>query len=335
MKDFWLSCGFDLLDRGDGGGLVVTDEFLKVYLARPELTPPADACDAERKLHAALLADPRRPVGKAEIAAIADPDAGENWDFVIAFRDRLLEHPTLEAAYLSLIRSGADKTPPIFMNQLVHVILRNALDGCEDAFRLRAAELFFRPQRLTLHEGALLSADEERIAGSNPAPVSPLVSMLGLEASAEVDILTEQNAVSYFGRSDQFDMALDLSANRRGQAALGEVIAIWVKHLLGVTVEIEPFVEVKNANFTWYVGLDAEGTKIGDRLWNGNAMEEEERERVVALYRLRFTGADADANEIGEEPVYLILAMNKDRVLRMKPQNLAVGLPLRHMEAAS
>jgi hypothetical protein len=64
-------------------------------------------------------------------------------------------------------------------------------------------------------------------------------------------------------------------------------------------------------------------------------MEEEERERVVALYRLRFTGADADANEIGEEPVYLILAMNKDRVLRMKPQNLAVGLPLRHMEAAS
>jgi hypothetical protein len=335
MKDFWLSCGFDLLDRGDGGGLVVTDEFLKVYLARPELTPPADACDAERKLHAALLADPRRPVGMTEIAAIADPDARENWGFVIAFRDRLLEHPTLEAAYLSLIREGAGNTPPIFMNQLVHVILRNALDGCEDAFRLRAAELFFRPQRLTLHEGTLLSADEERIAGSNPAPVSPLVSMLGLEASAEIDVLTEQNAPGYFGRSDQFDMALDLTANRRGQAALGEVIAIWVKHLLGVTVEVEPFVEVKNANFTWYVGLDAEGTKIGDRLWNGNPMEEEERERVVALYRLRFTGADADANEIGEEPVYLILAMNKDRVLRMKPQNLAVGLPLRHMEAAS
>jgi hypothetical protein len=43
MKDFWLSCGFDLLDRDEGGGLVVTDEFLKTYLARPELTPPPDA----------------------------------------------------------------------------------------------------------------------------------------------------------------------------------------------------------------------------------------------------------------------------------------------------
>ena len=35
MKDFWLSCGHHLLDRGEGGGLVVTDEFLKAYLARP------------------------------------------------------------------------------------------------------------------------------------------------------------------------------------------------------------------------------------------------------------------------------------------------------------
>ena len=44
MPDFWLSCGHHLLDRDDGGGLLVTDEFLKAYLARPELTPPPDAC---------------------------------------------------------------------------------------------------------------------------------------------------------------------------------------------------------------------------------------------------------------------------------------------------
>ena len=40
MKDFWFSCGHHLLDRDEGGGLLVTDEFLKVYLARPELAPP-------------------------------------------------------------------------------------------------------------------------------------------------------------------------------------------------------------------------------------------------------------------------------------------------------
>ena len=60
-KDFWLSCGHHLLDRDAGGGLVATDEFLKVYLARPELGPPPEACAAERALHRALLAEPRRP----------------------------------------------------------------------------------------------------------------------------------------------------------------------------------------------------------------------------------------------------------------------------------
>ena len=65
MKDFWLSCGHHLLDRDAGGGLVATDEFLKAYLARPELAPPPDACVVEKTLHAALLAgsdnNPRLP----------------------------------------------------------------------------------------------------------------------------------------------------------------------------------------------------------------------------------------------------------------------------------
>ena len=42
-KDFWLACGHHLLDREEGGGLLVTDDFLKVYLARPELSPPPRA----------------------------------------------------------------------------------------------------------------------------------------------------------------------------------------------------------------------------------------------------------------------------------------------------
>ena len=59
MKDFWLSCGHHLTDRDADGRLLVTDELLKAYLARPELAPPPEACAAERGLHAALLADPR------------------------------------------------------------------------------------------------------------------------------------------------------------------------------------------------------------------------------------------------------------------------------------
>src|SRR4029453_2500546 len=71
MNDFWLSCGHHLLDRDrDGHGLLVTDEFLKVYLARPELTPPEDACEAERALHATMLRDPRRRIASEEIKTI-------------------------------------------------------------------------------------------------------------------------------------------------------------------------------------------------------------------------------------------------------------------------
>jgi hypothetical protein len=102
MKDFLISCGHHLLNRNASGGLVVTDEFLKAYFARPELMPPEDACAFERRLHRELLADPRRPVGADEVAAIADADARENWQFVLAFRDLLLRNPTLEAAYLAV-----------------------------------------------------------------------------------------------------------------------------------------------------------------------------------------------------------------------------------------
>ena len=48
---------------------------------------------------------------------------------LINFRDHLLRHKTLEAAYADLVRRDLSRTPPLFINQLVHVILRNALDG--------------------------------------------------------------------------------------------------------------------------------------------------------------------------------------------------------------
>jgi hypothetical protein len=335
MKDFWISCGHHLLDRGEGGGLVVTDEFLKAYFVRPELAPPADACAVERTLHTALLAAPRRAVSAAEIAAIADPDARENWQFVMAFRDLLLRHPTLEAAYLALIRAGAVTLPPLFVNQLTHVILRNALDGCDDPFVLRAAELFFRVQRVTLHEQSLLAADEEKISGASPAPLSPLVSMLGVPAEAEIDVMTEDNAESYWERSDLFDMALDLTAGRRGVAGLAQAMTRWLAHLLAVEVTIEPLTALREAKFTWYVGLDSEATKIGDRLWKGDALDDRAAGQVAGLFRLAFADSAAVADELKGEPVYLIMAMTPDKLLRLKPQNLVTGLPVKHLEAVS
>ncbi len=285
-------------------------------------------------MHASLLVDPRRPVPAAQIAAIADADARENWQVMLAFRDLLTAHRTIEGAYLAVVRHSI-KVPHIFLNQIVHVILRNALDDCESAFTLRAAELFFRPQKMTLHDGSLLAADEETISGLGDKPLSPLVSMLGLPTAAEIDVLNEVNAVDYWQRSDQFDLALDLTAGRRGLAALGEVIERWVTHLLSAKVKVEPLVELRDTALAWYVGLDAEATRIGDLLWNGESVDDASRERVVALYRLEFDEPGIMSEKVRGEPVFLMAAMTADKVLRLKPQNLVTGLPVDYRETVS
>jgi len=328
-KEFWVSSGHHLLDRSPGGGLVVTDALLKTYAARPELAPPDDACPVERGVHASLLAEPRRPVPAAEIALMRDPDARENWTVFTAFRDHLLACPTLEAAYLALVRHGVGRTPPLFLNQLVHAILRNALDGELDAFRLRAAELFFRPQRMSVHEGAILLADDETIEGiEGERAASPLTRMFGASPASELDVLTPGNAPLYHRRSDGFDFVLDFRPREAGRAALARVIETWLRHLLALDTRVEPLEAMHDEAWTWFVGLDGEGTRIGNALWTGQDIASDERERVLALYRLTFLDPEAMIERARGRPVYLILAMTPDRRVRLKPQNLVAGLPL-------
>ena len=193
---------------------------------------------------------------------------------------------------------------------------------------LRAAEFFFRPQRLTIHDGSLIAADAEHVG---TAAESPLVAMLGLPPAGDIEVLDEANAATYWGRSDRFDMALDVTAGRRGLAALGAVIERWIAHLLAAEVAVEPVIELRDAAFSWYVGLDAEATRLGDILWNGGALGEDDNASIVALYRLSFADPGAVIERLAGEPVYLILAMTPERELRMKPQNIVTGLPIRHL----
>ena len=162
-RDFWRSSGFHLSARDGGGRLAVTDDFLRAYFVRPEMLPDADSCPAEIALHEALLADPRQSVDEARLMALADADARDNYRVVLRWRDRLVAGGTLEASYLDLFRGGAVDLPPLFIDHLAHAILRNLLDGERDPFRLRAAELFFRSQKISLVEGAIMLADEETV----------------------------------------------------------------------------------------------------------------------------------------------------------------------------
>jgi hypothetical protein len=332
--DFWLSCGHHLLDRNAAGRLLVTDEFLKAYLARPELMPPPEACAAEQALHHTLLREPRLPVAASRIAAIADADARENWQMMIAWRDQLLKHDCLEAAYRAIARRSIH-FPQILVGQLVQVILRNALDGCDDVFVLRAAEMFFRPQKLAFQETSIIAVDEETEAACVQHPPSPLLSLLGLQTATGLDLLSEATSQNYWERSDRFDMALDLSPNGRGLTALCDVISRWLAHLLAVDVTVEPVAEMQNLPWNWYVGLSSEATYIGDAIWRGDNIANAARAQLIGLLRLSLRDPADMIEKVRGEPVHLLLAMTTDEVLRIKPQNLLTGLPVRDMEAVN
>ena len=325
MSEFWLSSGHLLADRDERGLLVATDEFLKLYLARPELVPPPEACAAERALHARLLAGPRTPVADRELAALADADARENWATLLAFRDHLLAHDSLEGAYLALMRQGVGQTPPLFISQLVHVILRNILHGEDDVQILRAAELMFRPQRLTREQGGMLLADEEVVDGAEAdMHASPLIAMLGEHKARNLDVLGKDNAAAYFERSDAFDMALDFSPDGDGRTALARVMERWIAHFLGHQARITPLERVEDDDWFWFVGLDAEATSIGNSLWRGEEPDAGAMQRIVSLFALELPKVP----EVAGRVTYLILAMTPAQVVRMKPQNLLVGLPV-------
>jgi hypothetical protein len=335
MRDFWLSSGHILLERGDHGGLILTDEFLKAYLARPELLPPEDACAAERTIHAHLMDDPAAPVAPDAIAAIADPDARENWEVMLDFRDRLIAAPTLEAAYVRLIRQGIKRLPPLFINQLAHIIMRNALDGCGDAFVVRAGELFYRPQRVAIQDGAVMLADAETVERHEAdAHGSPLLRMFANE-TANLDVLKPENADDYWGRSDAFDMVFELGGLNGGRRALATALEKWIRQILGIEVEIEPLERIEDSDLRWIVGLDAEATEIGNALWRGETSSDDDGSRLLAMFAIKPDPALPFMPEVSGRPVYLLMAHDHHKVMRMKPQNLVTGLPLREPLLAS
>jgi hypothetical protein len=249
------------------------------------------------------------------------------------FRDRLMAAPSLEAVYVALARKGAGDLPPIFLSQLCHLILRNALEGCEDPYTLRAAELFYRSQLAAVHDGTLLLADAEVIEAEQHAQhdlhSSPLTAMLQQPKSfGEMDVMDDENAWTYWSRSDAHAMAMNLGGNAKARTGLCRVIERWIGHLLGITVSVETIASIEDRDWRWFVGLDSDATRIGNALWRGERLEGDVAGRIVALMRLTIEDTRLVDERVGDKPVYLILAMGADKVVRLKPQNLVAGLPL-------
>jgi hypothetical protein len=332
MPDFWRNSGFHLLRRNAAGQLEVTDDFLRAYLLRPEIHPVEESCDRERALHAALMERPREAVAEADVDAIADEDTRENYRVLLRFRRRLLDAGTVERCYAGLFQGNVD-VPPLFVAQLAHVVLRNVLEGCDDALQARAAELFFRDQKATFRDGHALLADQETVdmhaAGSRYGSIGRLiVEAQGSLGTVELDVLDRGNAAAYWERESRHDTVISLTYGSAALDALCRVVESWVAHLLGVTVRVTALREIDEARWAWHVGLDAESTAILNDLWNGREVEHGRMRRVIALFRLDFADRVDMRADVSGKPVYLALAANEEDVVRMKPQNLLLNLPL-------
>jgi len=117
--------------------------------------------------------------------------------------------------------------------------------------------------------------------------------------------------------------------------ALGDVVARWLSHLLAIDVVVEPVAELQSEPLSWYVGLSSDATRIGDAIWNGDDLDDTARAQLVSLFRLTFRDSADVVENVRGEPLYLLLAMNSEGMLRLKPQNLIAGLPIRQVEAVN
>src|SRR3954447_18880705 len=332
MPDFWRNSGFHLLERDSSGRLRVTDDYLRAYYLRPEVHPVEESDDAERALHAALMAEPRRRVSQGELAALGDADARHNYEVVLRFRDRLLDAGTVEACYMGLFRGTVD-TPPLFIAQMVHVILRNILEGCDDPLRLRAAEVFFRDQKATVQEGHALLADLETVemhaSGNRYGGIGRLiVEAQGALAAVDLDVLERANAGIYWQRESRYDTVISLTYGRPALDALARVMEAWIAHFLDLKTVVKPIRRIDEPHWAWHIGLDTESTAILNELWAGREVDHGRMQRILALFSLQFDDPDAMRSDIAGRAIYLALSANEEGVVRMKPQNLLISLPL-------
>ena len=337
MPDFWASSGYRLLAVGSDGRLTVTDDFLRALLLRPELAPIPESCAAELALHDRLVAAPRTAVAPTEVAALVDEDARENYAIWLRFRDRLARAPSLEAAYVALFRDGVD-VPPLFVHQLTQILLRHILGEAADPLQARAAEMLFRPQKIAVHaDGAVMAADAQAVELLATTGAFGSLGELLRESntrprSAELDVLDAANAAAYWGRDERFDLAVSLNRGQPALAALCRVLERWIAHFLGVEVAIAPKREIDDRRWVWHVGLDAEASALLNDLYNRVDVEAERMARLLCLFELTFADPAAMRPAIAGRPVYLAMAMDETSLLKLKPQNLLLNLPLARLQ---
>ncbi len=277
------------------------------------------------------MAEPRRPVTEDDLAQVEDADARDNYRVMLRFRRKLLDAGSVEGCYMGLFKAPID-IPPMFVDQLAHVVLRNILDGTDDPLRLRAAEVFFREQKATIQDGHVLLADLETVemhaSGNRYGSIGRLiVEAQGSAFQENLDVLDRNNEALYWERESRHDTVISLTYGRPALDAMCRVIEAWVFHFLGTKVAVKPVRKIDEAPWAWHIGLDAESSAILNELWAGCQIEPGRMRNLLAIFALQFDDPAVMRADIRGRMVYLALSC-EDGVVRMKPQNLLTNLPL-------
>ena len=323
-QDFWLTSGWHLLVRDENGHMVPTVDFMRAYFMRDEVAPEAESCPAELAFHKKLIDDPFASVVPTDLFEIADKDVVHNYQAVLRFRDFLSNHNSLEDAYMAITRGAKIQFPPLFVEQMTQIILRNILDGVADPMQIRSAELLFRDQVVTLDDGRIMVADQEIVKLQ-----IGIQRMQGEDATGNetaIDIMATETADEYWQRSDQFNTSVDIAFTQPALDGLARVMEKWVKHFLLLTVRITPMLQIEDDKWAWHLGLDAQSTSILNDLYHDKEVSESRLKQILCLFKLEADGGFVD--EMQGKPVYMGLAMDEAGVVRFKPQNLLMNLPL-------
>ena len=324
INDFWLTSGWHLLDKDKSGCLVPTEDFMRAYFYRPEVAPIEESCEAEIELHKKLVEAPFIKVEKRDLDLIKDKDVVFNYEVILKFREFLSNYATLEAAYLAISRGQSINFPPLFVDQLVQIILRNILNENSFALQVRASELFFRTQVVTIAEDEIMVADEAVV--QLQAEQKNIDTNKPNQLEVDIDILRESSADNYWERSDKFDTSIDLAYTKPGLDALARVIEKWIFHFLSIEVSVQPMQKIEDDKWSWHLGLDSDATSILNDLYEGADVSEDRLKQILCLFQLE--AKDGFKKSMQGKPVYVGLAMGQKSIIKFKPQNLLTNLPL-------
>jgi hypothetical protein len=280
------------------------------------------------------MEQPRRDMAPDELSALRDPDAAENYAVWARFRQRLLAKPTLEASYLALFQGQGVDVPPLLVQQLTQVLLRHILGSSATALQVRMAEMLFRPQSISVQEdGSVMAADRETVdrfaTTGGFGTIGELLQQGGATLrTIDLDVLHAENADAYWARSESFDWVVCMNRGEPALDALCTVLRQWIAHFWGVGVRIQTVMDIDDENWVWHTGLDAQSSAILNALYVGQDVAPEHMQRMMCLFKLDFERPQDMRADLQGKPVYLGMAVDANKCLQLKPQNLLINLPL-------